>query len=161
MHNIIHRVEEWKMPIPSSKAVMYLGVAAIPVAVLLHDTCDLWMKSSTYYPIITFFSRRWKADPANKELDLTTFRNAIILAWIVAILNETEAKQEPVDYVLDRLVNSTTRRHLTNDINSSRRLAFANAFGFIHGNNDFERSTQLRDAALKRRQVQEENLALD
>ena len=156
LHNVIHSIEEFRLPIPASRSVLYAGVAAIPVAVLLHDTSDFWMPLTVNIPVVSYFTRRWKKDSDNKELDLVTFRNALIFAWVVAAVSEPEPKAAPMDYVVDRLSNSTTRRILTSDINKARTAAFSAATAFTMGTQDPEKAIQLRDAALRRRQVQEE-----
>ncbi len=160
-HNVIHTIEEFKLPLPSSRTVAFAGLAAVPIAVLLHDTSDLWLPKTVNLPILSFFTRRWKKDEENKALDLALFRNGLLFLWVCAIIREGEPKHAPLDYVMDRLSNSSARKILTHDIMQSRKAAFGGATQFAMGVTDPEKAIQLRDAALRRRQVQEDRAQLD
>ena len=157
LNSWIHRLEEWKLPLPNPKTVLITGIVGIPVLVLLHDTSDWWLqKTGTSIPILSYFQRRWKKDSGVKLADLALFRNAAILFWIACTLNDTNPKYSPLDYVADRLVNATTRKQLTTQIQQNRSRAMTAGMEALSAAAfDETKARQLRDAAIHRRAVQE------
>src|SRR4051812_30037811 len=116
INNLIHTVEQWKMPFPTSRAVIVAGVVGVPIAVLLHDTAHLWLPRTFSIPIVSFFQRRWRKDEKNKQTDLSLLRNFLIFFWIAATVNEPIPKYSPLDFIADRLGNTTARRQMTHEI---------------------------------------------
>lgn len=152
----IHSMEQMNIQLPTSKSMLIAGAVGIPLAVLLHDTADLWLPTSFNIPVLSWFQRKWIQDPDEKKSHLRIFRNAVIFGWIVCALSEGEPKFQPVDYVADRVLSSSARRSLTNDILESRKIALQ-ATHAVFGEAAFDEANarQQRDAALRRRYSQE------
>lgn len=154
--NTLHSVEEMKISLPSSKSVLLAGAIGIPLAVLLHDTSNLWMPTSFSIPIVSWFQRQWNQDPQQKKNHLRVLRNSLIFSWIVCALQEGDPKFLPLDYVGERVSNSTARKSITQDILQSRHAAFGATHQLIgEAALDEANARQQRDAALRRRHSQE------
>ena len=159
LNSVIHMAEELKIPFPSSKTIMIAGIVGVPIAVFLHDTADRWLPHSLQIPVLSWFQRRWRKDPQNKPGDVATFRNLLIFAWIVAALGERTPKFSPLDYVADRLCNSTTRKLITSEIQKKRGGSFGAARDVMEASAyDDTKTQQLRDAALRRRHIQQSGM---
>jgi len=63
LSSLVHAVEQFQLSLPTANKVLIGAAAAIPVAILLHDTSDLWLPTRTNIPILSFFVRRWRTDP--------------------------------------------------------------------------------------------------
>lgn len=155
MHNVVHAIEEFRPSLPASRTVLIGGALAIPVALLLHDTSDSWMPKTMNIPVLSFFARRWRGDHKEKSLDLTTFRNGLIFIAIAAVMAENEQPVGSMDYVADRLTNSTTRRAINSDMMEARRASFGAATQIAIATSDDGNAVQVRDAALRRRHLRE------
>lgn len=155
----VHQLEEIQIPMPSSKAVLVGTAVGIPLAVLLHETADSWMPVRTNIPVLSWFMRKWRSDARAKPTHLRIFRNLAIFAWFTAVLYESDVRMAPIEYVSDRVTSSNARRTMTDEIRKSRATAFASANEVI-GETAFDvaKSSQQRDAALRRRNAHESRL---
>ena len=154
LNNAIHTVEEFRFPFVNSKAMFYSGLVGIPVVVLLHDTSDSWMPRTKHFPIISWFLRKWRQ--GDKQAHLRIFRNVFLFALVACAMQETNPKYTPLDYVTERLTNTNARKSMTDQVLVSRRAAFAAADEVVGPDAfDEKKSTEQRDAALRRRHIQE------
>ena len=108
-----------------------------------------------HLPIISYLNTRWK-NRSMKMLDITTARNALIFLWIVAMSHDTDCKISVIDYVSDRLTNSSTRKNINREIQNDRRTAYASTFSLLGTALDTQTPSQLRDATLQRRNSKSE-----
>lgn len=154
LSSVLHRLEEAAPPLPASSTVFKLVVFGVPIAVLLHDLSEYYMpKATRWYPVVTFFKRRWVADPTNKSVDLMLFRNIAIFLGIASLLHGGVPRVTPIDYLSDRLTSTTARRNLDRDI-TSRRSAALDAANQVMAAHAFDeaKARALRQEALDRRQ---------
>lgn len=154
LSNIIHNLEEAKVPLPSSKAFLTATLIGIPVSVLLHDTSKYWLpkKKLGRIPIVSWFARKWSEDPEAKYTHLRILRNCIVFGWFACVMGEKEYRELPIDYVADRVSSTSARRVVNSEIMKSRQEVFS-AAGQVVGQEAFDgaKAAQQRDAALRRR----------
>lgn len=155
LSNGLHRLEGMSIPWPSATKVLVFGAVSIPVAVFLNDTSDYWLPKTVELPVIGWFARRWKKNPESKMSDLSIARNFLLFMWMAASMHEAPPMHSPLDYVLNRLTNTTTRRGLTHTIVKNRTEAFA-AAGDVLGPAalDEAKVKQQFASAVRRRQSQ-------
>jgi hypothetical protein len=157
LSNAIHGLEEAKLPMPSSKAVLVAGAVAVPVCVVLNELAEYWVPKKVQIPVFSYFQRRWYQSPNNKASDLVMFRSAAVFLWIACTLNEENPKFAPLDYVSDRLVNTQSRKQMDRSIHEHRSNAFVAANEALTAAAfDEAKAATLRDAAIHRRSVQGE-----
>eukprot|EP00760_Papus_ankaliazontas_P039758 PhM_4_TR9773/c0_g1_i1/m.99569 len=156
IHQVVHAAEEFRLPLPTSRTILMCGAAAVPIAVLLHDTCESWMPKGL--PIIRWFRRQWAQDPKKKPLHLTLLRNVVIFLWAAAMLhdNPDHSRRVAFDFVADRISSEAARKKLTTDITNSRRAAFETAQEVVEtaGMNDTKVNHQM-EAEIRRRYARE------
>lgn len=154
LSNIIHNLEEVKVPFPSSKAFLITALVGVPVGVLLHDTSSYWMPKTkaSSLPVVSWFLRKWSEDPENKRTHLRILRNAVVFGWFACVMNEKDYREVPVDYVADRVSSTSARRVINNEIMKARGEIFSAASQVV-GQEAFDgaKAAQQRDAALRRR----------
>lgn len=157
---LVHEFEEWSMPMPSASQVMWAAIIGIPVALAAHDSSHHWMPDKFQIPVLSWFQRRWKKSEKIKSRDINMMRDAVIFAYIAASLYEGNARSIPLDYVADRLINSSARTILTREMQSKRSSVFAAGQQVLMvGADDAEKVAQMKTTAMRRRMVQE-NLQL-
>ncbi len=130
LHSFIHGVEQWRLPICSHRRFVTTVAVGIPIAVLLHDTYQLW--GGEWFetlPVVRYFARSWKQNPETKAIHLQGLRNAILLGWLVVTSAEKYSNETAFDFVTPRLTNSTTRQNLTTAIQEARVV---NCEGAMH-----------------------------
>eukprot|EP00758_Cryptobia_borreli_P003979 Tbor_TRINITY_DN4100_c0_g1::TRINITY_DN4100_c0_g1_i3::g.26482::m.26482 len=152
--NVIHNMEEMRFSFPSSKAILIATALGIPVAVLLHETTSSWMSYASTIPGFSWIAAKWRKDGDGRVL-----RNAILFAWVVGLMYDSDPKETPLDYVSDRITSTNARRTLNKEIKNARKEAFGATHEVINEEAfDFAKSSQLRDAALRRRHAQESRM---
>ncbi|CCD19060.1 hypothetical protein ERJ75_001738200 [Trypanosoma vivax] len=154
--SIVHRLENFSVPLLRSRTCALAVALGIPVAVFLHDTANYWMPTTWQVPILSWFRRRWLRNPEEKYADAMLARNVIIFLFVAMAVAEGTHYQAPVDYVSDRVCSTPARKALTECVLEKRRNAFA-AAGEVIGEEGLNEANarQQRDTALHRRFLQE------
>ena len=155
-----------RLPVPSFSKFLAATAIGVPVAVLVHDTSSVWMPVNRNLPVVAWFLRKWRGDMSDdsaKARHLRIFRNVILFGALISLMYDSEPKDVPYRYVSDRLTSSNARRTFTDDIQKSRKEAFGAANKVMNEDAyDPAKCAQQRDAALRRRHVQEsKNAALE
>lgn len=153
----LHDFEEWEFPMPSPNSIMWAAVLGIPVVLAAHDSSDKWMPKTSQLPVVSWFQRRWKKSDKTKARDLYMMRDGVLFAYVAASLYEGNAKQLPLDYLADRLINATTRTILTREIQTKRSSTYSAAQGVLQTGAAFDADKigAMRETAMRRRNVQE------
>lgn len=155
----IHNFEEMRLPVPSFSKFMMATAIGVPVAVLVHDTSSFWMPVNRNIPVVSWFLRKWRSDTSedsSKARHLRIFRNLVLFGALISLMYDSEPKDTPYRYVSDRVTSSNARRTMGQDILKGRKEAFAAANKIMNEDAyDPAKCDQQRDAALRRRHVQE------
>lgn len=160
--SVVNHLEELRLPsIPYNNYVKAVCIG-VPIAVFVHDTASYWMPTKRQLPIISWFTRSWRQDPESKRTHLRAIRNLLLFGFFMVMRMDhaASAEAQPSDYVEQRILSATSRKHINDQIYKARAEAFL-AADEVLGEEEMNMTAaqQQRDAVLRRRYVHDTRLA--
>lgn len=161
--SFVSSLEDLRLPYIGAGNCVKAVVIGVPIAVLIHDLADHWMPSKLQLPIISWFTRKWRADPDTKLAHLRVIRNLLMFAFFVILQNDITGDEvsvlQPSDLVEQRVHSTSATRAMSNEISKARRAAFSAADEVI-GEEELNGAAvqQQADSVLRRRRLHDKRL---